>query len=325
MDIQILTKERMSESGSSLLKLMQSQSIKTLDLLVRESIQNSLDASKDRKNKTRVNVDFITGEFDTESFCRHFPYISDRLKKRYPKTKHDFIAVRDSGTTGLTGTTDVEDDRSRLQGLIYQISKNQQEKGSGGNWGLGKTTFFRIGIGLVIYYSRTKENNQYCNKLAAALVEDETKQPLITEPNSRGIAFFGIYSDNVRRDIRSLTVPVTDEKAIETFLNIFSIKPYTEDETGTTIIMPFADLNKHLKEMNPEKTDRLERNPAWTNNINDCLRILIQRWYAPRISNPEYPGSWLKPSVNGITINSSNMEPIFVLIRDLYNVAVDQN
>ena len=68
LDIQILTKERMSESGSSLLKLMQSQSINTLDLLVRESIQNSLDASKNRKSKTRVDVEFIQENFHQDHY-----------------------------------------------------------------------------------------------------------------------------------------------------------------------------------------------------------------------------------------------------------------
>ena len=44
MDIEIALPGKMSESGSSLLKLIQNNSTPTIDLLVRESIQNSLDA-----------------------------------------------------------------------------------------------------------------------------------------------------------------------------------------------------------------------------------------------------------------------------------------
>ena len=325
LDIQILTKERMSESGSSLLKLMQSQSINTLDLLVRESIQNSLDASKNRKSKTRVDVEFITGKFPSGPLCDEFPYISERLKKRFPLKEYDFIAVRDLGTTGLTGTNNNDDDKSHLQKLIYQISKNREEEGSGGNWGLGKTTFFRFGIGLVIFYSRTFENDKYCYKLAASLVEDETKNPLITVDNNRGISFFGKYENKNPKNIRDVTVPIEDENEIQRLLDIFSIDKYKGTETGTTVIMPFVDYNKHLKEIQPENLGPGERSPLWTDNIESSLRILIQRWYAPRISNPEYSGSWLKPSVNGKPINRSNMEPFFLLIQDLYNYSTDQN
>lgn len=63
IDIQIMKKDRSTESGASLLRLMQSKSIKNLDLLVRESLQNSLDAAKERKPKTVVKVDFKTGSY----------------------------------------------------------------------------------------------------------------------------------------------------------------------------------------------------------------------------------------------------------------------
>uniref|UniRef100_UPI0026F238B9 hypothetical protein n=1 Tax=Faecalibaculum rodentium TaxID=1702221 RepID=UPI0026F238B9 len=61
MDIQIAQISNMSQSGSSLLRSIQNNSTPILDLLVRESIQNSLDAAKpDRRS---VRVDFEIGEF----------------------------------------------------------------------------------------------------------------------------------------------------------------------------------------------------------------------------------------------------------------------
>ncbi len=44
MKIEIAEPGRMTQSGSSLLKLIQNNNMPILDLLVRESIQNSLDA-----------------------------------------------------------------------------------------------------------------------------------------------------------------------------------------------------------------------------------------------------------------------------------------
>ena len=45
---------RMTESGSSLLRLIQNQDIPLLDLLVRESVQNSLDAASNTSTKVSV-------------------------------------------------------------------------------------------------------------------------------------------------------------------------------------------------------------------------------------------------------------------------------
>ena len=54
----------MSESGSSLLRLIQNHELPVVDLLVRESIQNSLDASLDSSMGSFVEVHFNVGEFD---------------------------------------------------------------------------------------------------------------------------------------------------------------------------------------------------------------------------------------------------------------------
>ena len=62
MKIEIAEPGRMTQSGSSLLKLIQNNNMPILDLLVRESIQNSLDAKND--TDTYVTVDFFTGEFN---------------------------------------------------------------------------------------------------------------------------------------------------------------------------------------------------------------------------------------------------------------------
>ena len=327
MDIQILRQERMSQTGSSLMSLMQDQSIRKLDLLVREAVQNSLDASLDRSKKTRVEVDFVTGKFSASELNAEFGHIKSRLNSRYPEEKYEFIAIRDSGTFGLTETDHVSVEKSRLHSLIYHISKGQKTEGSGGQWGIGKTTFFRIGMGLVIYYSRTRENGEYRSKLAAALVEDETANPLVTEEDSRGISFFGKY-DSVDRmaTVRDVTIPITDENYIERFLGTFGILPYASEQTGTTIIMPYTNFGTLLKEVKPSRVDKTEgRDPTWAASVDDYLRIAVQRWYSPRLSNPEYDGSWLKASINGKSIARDDIRPLFRLILELYNASSNPN
>ena len=101
MDAEIARHDRMSESGSSLLRLIQNESTPLLDLFVREAVQNSLDAVKD--NADHVNVDLISGSFEPARLNKHFDRISDALNNRFPDTKNRFLLIRDSKTLGLTG------------------------------------------------------------------------------------------------------------------------------------------------------------------------------------------------------------------------------
>ena len=84
MKLEIAQNARMAQSGSSLLKLMQSCELPVLDLLVREAIQNALDAS----NKDKfVNVDFRTGDFSPYSLNVHLEGAEDNLNKKFRSNK----------------------------------------------------------------------------------------------------------------------------------------------------------------------------------------------------------------------------------------------
>ena len=70
MKVEIAEHGRMSESGSSLLRLIQNQDMPLLDLLVRESVQNSLDAANG--NAPDVKVSFNIGQFQSKNLNKHF-------------------------------------------------------------------------------------------------------------------------------------------------------------------------------------------------------------------------------------------------------------
>ncbi len=331
MHIEIAEHERMSESGSSLLRLMQNNDTARLDLLVRESLQNCLDAGDKDSGYESVKVDFVTGKFDTEELSCNFDKIDHSLNEKYPG-KRDYIAIRDTNTTGLTGPIRYEDVENNKFGnflkLVYEISKPQDQSGSGGSWGLGKTVYFRVGIGLVIYYSRVKKtDDNYESRLAAALVEDETKTdtllPVGTGPQ-RGIAWWGALDLGNKKCSekfgRTKTIPVTDEEFIVNILKIFNIEVFSEKETGTIIIIPFIDKAKLLDETLPLETDTGLRTPFWCrSSLEDYLLIAFQRWYAPRIDNRKYDGMFLEVTLNGEKLTTDKMAPIFQLIQSLYN------
>ena len=334
MQIEIARPERMSESGSSLLRLIQNNDTCRLDLLVREAVQNCLDAG-DGFSKN-VHVDFNTGSFKTENISEYFDGISEKLNMKFPGYR-DFIAVRDTNTTGLTGPVRYDDIKNENHGnflkLVYEISKPQDNAGSGGSWGLGKTVYFRIGIGLVIYYSRIKKENSvhnYESRLAATLVEDETKEDCLLPRKGnipRGIAWWG--DDDPENEGR--TIPITDDKKIEEILIAFGIHPFRGNETGTMIIIPFISEKELLAETISDEIDEgndgwnYQNVPYWCTKLNDYLKIAVQRWYAPRLQNTEYKGQFLDFYINDEQLTFDKMAPIFQLIQKLYNTEPEEN
>ena len=324
MQIEIAKHERMSESGSSLLRLIQNNDTAKLDLLVRESIQNCLDAGD--KTSESVHVNFTVGEVETSAIADYFNGINSCLKERYAG-ENGFIAISDTNTVGLTGPVrdeDIKDNKfGNLHKLVYEISKPQEQSGSGGSWGLGKTVYFRIGIGLVAYYSRifNEESGDYESRLAAALVEDEMKdETILPEEHGlrRGIAWWGKIDSESENG--QTTIPVTDDVEIMNFLSSFGVPAFNEKETGTIIIIPFVNCEKLLNETIPTDVENEYKVPYWCQRgISNYLSIAIQRWYSPRMNNNKYVGQYLDASVNGEKIISTKMAPVFRLIQKLYN------
>ena len=101
MKIEIAEPGRMTQSGSSLLRLIQNNKTPVLDLLVRESIQNSLDAHK--QGARSVTVEYLTGTFSSHKLGAELEGLSGALAKRFPSDKCQYLAVCDSDTVGLTG------------------------------------------------------------------------------------------------------------------------------------------------------------------------------------------------------------------------------
>lgn len=333
MKIEIAEHARMSESGSSLLRLIQNDDMPILDLLVRESVQNSTDAALEGDGP--VNIEYQVRDFSSSDINKHLDGIQDNLNKRFPCGMYKLLEIKDSNTTGLIGPlhyNEVKDNQfGNLLKLIYEISKPQQKEGAGGSWGLGKTIYFRIGIGLVFYYTRIKEDNgKYSSRLAACLVEDEQKSDSLINSSDgrpkRGIAWWGQKVDKKT----TTTIPLTDLKEITTILSIFNTKLYTKKETGTTIIIPYINEEKLLEGILPSNAEdnvNVITKPWWTNSVHEYLNVSLQRWYAPRLMNKNYRyGRWLRAKVNeeGITVES--MLPLFRVVQALYNrtpIAID--
>lgn len=321
MQIEVAEFGKMSQSGNSLLKLIQNNDLPILDLLVREAIQNSLDAGMNVEGHDSVYFDIGTTDVNVPDFAIHLEGITDQLNEKYGNSQQKAIYIEDSNTTGLTGSLDFKHSPdSNIFKLIYGISMAQESPGAGGSWGLGKTVYFRIGIGLVIYYSHTiNENGQYQHRLAVTLVENEKMSnriiPVSEGKTPSGIAWWGQRITSNSAD----TIPITDEVKIFDILKSFSITPFLGKRVGTKVIIPFINEQKLLIK---HENNRHENKP-WETNLLDYFRVAIQRWYAPRLSNKKYKyGKYLDAHVNGKKIIKDDFFPIFLELQLMYNEAV---
>lgn len=240
--------------GSAFLKFFQDDVTPLVDILVRETLQNSLDAF--RKEEEPVRVDYQLTEIDSGSISE---LLSNEVEALKIPQSYKTLVLRDRNTKGLDGdatTIRSSSNVGNFQKLVYTFGEARDDAGAGGSFGLGKSILYKIGIGLVFYYSRIAidtSDEAYEERLIAVWIENEENGKL---HNQTGICLFGEVEG-------SECLPITDPSKIQTFCNTFQIKRLSGKETGTTMIIPGIDdavINK------------------------STLKTSVLRWYSPRLS-----------------------------------------
>lgn len=329
MKINIPEQTPMSMSVSSVLSSIQNNSMSTIDLMIRESLQNSLDAGIDNIGIYRsVDVNYTIGKFTKTNLTNELEGISVDLKNKIKETECSFISIEDKNTVGLNGKikySDAKEKYGNFRKLVYEIAKPQTKEDAGGSWGYGKTVYFRVGIGLVVFYTRFKENGEYVERLACTYIEDETKYNSLLhniKRNNRGIAWFGDEQNGS-------PYPIENHDYISNFLKIFDLKCYAGRETGTKIIIPFINKKELLNDINYKK-EYWNNNCFWKDNFEETLENAILQWYAPRINNKNYKEVFDKPFLK-VYINNQKIKfnddenYFFKVISELYNLALLNN
>lgn len=335
LDSCILGMTYSSAYGSGALKVLQNDNIPEIDLLVREAVQNSSDASLNESES------YFGVNFNYHSFCPHelnsyFADISTILDNKYSTDEVDYLEIRDYKTSGLTGNVHIAEinpnDHGNYFKLVFDTGKEQtnNEGGkAGGSWGYGKSVYFRVGMGLVIFYSRIKTETGYESRLIASLVEREGSNDAILtriRPDAIGRAWWGIKSGNDE------ILPLTDESEIEEILQIFDIAPFGETETGTSIIIPYIDKNHLMKGIFPENCgvpDDVIAMCTFKDDIVEYTKLAVQKWYAPKLANKNLSAysdqKRLLFRVNEEPVRFQDMRPFFQLVQELYTAALSAN
>ena len=298
--------------GEDILKMLMNDTLAPLDLLVRESIQNSLDAAS-RKTES---VDVLFNIEDTN------PDICQLLPGLVPPTDQDLsqyqqLEVRDKGTTGLTGAARWEfNNPGNFSKLVYDIMKNQTKTDGGGSWGIGKSIFFRLGIGLVFFYSRV-EDDLHPERLAVCMVEN--KSQLLNKHDwiptvDTGVCWWGAQDASDK----SALVGITDPELIHIILEMLDIEPFEEGETGTSIVVPFLKESSHLigSYYDSEGTDLINQF-----EFEKAIELAVCRWWGVRLNNKLFPhGPYLTLHINDERFTRTSTYPIFQKIQEMYNI-----
>lgn len=329
MKIETLQLERMGMTGSSILKALQNQSMSTIDLLIRESLQNSLDAY-DKKNLNKyVEVRFNTGQFNSWDLNKELDYLGDSLNKKYKDNMYDYLCFEDRYTTGLDGEIrelSKTHAYGNFQKLVYEIAKPQTMEDAGGSWGYGKTIYFRVGIGLTVFYTRYKDKyGTYKDRLACTFIENEEKRDCLLKDYSStysGISWLGKKIPGIVH-----TVPEDDENYIRNFLRIFNVEKYEGNITGTKIIIPYIDKQNLLEDLD-KRSDNDDRS-NWETNFENALENAILTWYGPRMKKEYYKAfnrPYLQVSLNNKRIMTSEYKHIFFnLLQHMYALGIQNN
>ena len=323
--------------GSGALKALQNDNIPELDLLVREAIQNSSDAAIDQPDDS-CNINFTQGSFSSKAFNALLPDIGPILDRRFPNDKADYLEIRDYKTSGLTGPIlqrDLDpDDHGNYFKLVFDTGKEQTNSSAGeagGSWGYGKSVYYRVGIGLVIFYSQIKEGDERKSRLIISLIENETDENAMLKEiiqNAVGRAWWGKKVPGSDEEL----LPLTDEAEIQTVLDVFSVKKFSPTQTGTAIIIPYIDKDRLLSGIFPDNCGVTAEEIAmctFKDDVAQYIELAVQKWYAPRVYNKalkEYSTQkWLAVRVNGNPITDANMRPLFKLAQELYTSALSAN
>ncbi len=242
-----------------------------LEAVIRESLQNSLDAADGGNDPVEVRI-YFSGDDDKlppEKLMSYF----EGGKQRFEDPKNGlvspeailsgdcrFLVIEDFHTTGLTGKTDERplnedvDHRNDWNYYNYFFRENGSTKlgaGTLGSWGAGKCVFQRA--------SRLKCSFSYSvrdNYEPRAFVVGKATLQFHTDANHntwKPDGWFGI-KDEQNGENKKHKLPITDSAFIAKFRDDFNI--LRQDEPGMSIVIPYISFSEDIENEGAEFNQR---------------------------------------------------------------------
>lgn len=231
-----------------------------LEAVIREAIQNSLDARADKTRAASVRI-YCSGDTSAvpgaeyAKFYRgadvdaHYAHKNSGLEN-VPKADEPcvFMTIEDFGTTGLTGDvtlrpTEDELENDRIKGNYYNFffRENRSDKageGTLGSWGAGKIMFMKASrLRTAFTLSVRQDAKTPCFLAGRTVLKSHTINDVTFAPDG----WFGVSVDasNAPRHMRKQ--PVTDVAVLNAFAKRFRLTRKA-GELGTSIVIPYLNV-----------------------------------------------------------------------------------
>ena len=138
--------------------------------LVRESLQNALDAKSKNANGSPVKARITVGrqslaktQWMFEQFDEHVKAVRAETNREFPKElppEYAFVLIEDFNTTGFDGAYDVDDEvnKGSLVRFWWEEGTSEKLKGGGGSHGVGKVTLSEASQSRVFFAYSCRED-----------------------------------------------------------------------------------------------------------------------------------------------------------------------
>ena len=215
--------------------------------VIREGIQNSMDATIDAAGSTLVRIRLLEGpeapEFGEVAAYLHevLPhYESAELSCPRPETRCRCLVFEDFDATGLTGDPGEPfvpegGERNDFHSFFWAEGITQKASGQRGSRGVGKATFWLASRVRTIFALTRRSDNRRLLMGRACL-----PYHLVGTVPYRDDGHFGLPDP----DRSGFVLPLEDETYLDQFRHTFRL--FREGETGVSIVVPF--LEEDVKE-----------------------------------------------------------------------------
>ncbi len=216
------------------------------EALVREGIQNSLDATPDGSQTfVRISLangsDALTWDQVSQYYASaniHYTADGSGLRSDDILTQDDACSVlifEDFGTHGLQGdpaTPYPPKDKSENNFFHFFRAEGRSDKDSSkrGSWGLGKDTFFRASRVNTIFGLTVRDDDHRRLLMGKAILKSHYAGDDYCQDG-----YFGVLPDADSH----LVMPIEDNNHIELFLNMFHLE--RQNDPGLSVIVPWLD------------------------------------------------------------------------------------
>lgn len=217
--------------------------------LVREGIQNSLDANKVHPDKpafvrvSLINQDTAPSWADVEKyFGTAWPHYTTERSGLHPgeipdpTEKCTALVFEDIGTTGLLGDTEAwrepeEGDRNDFFNFFRAEALTHKSPGDRGSRGVGKATFIQASRVNTLFGLTIRHNDPRRLLMGRSVL----KSHRLEDTDHHGDGYFGVPS----AVNEGLIIPIEDSDFIDGFIRSFRLE--RQQESGLSVVVPYPD------------------------------------------------------------------------------------